>query len=89
MIKAVGSSLTNIINGSIYGLMKQKWSVFEIRNFGDMLLYQALQQCIKERPSPCFPEKRPSKKIRIYERKKHFIGSNLELNGILDCFLNL
>ena len=89
MIKAVGSNLTNLINGSIYGLMKQKWSVFEIRNFGDMLLYHALQQCIKERPSPCFPENGPKKKMRIYEPKKYFIRSNFELNGILDCFLDL
>ena len=46
MIKAVGAKLTNLINGSIYGIMKNKWTIYEIKNFGDMLLYFALKQCI-------------------------------------------
>ena len=52
MIKSVGKSLTNHINGSVYGLMKNKLIVHEIYNFGEMLLYYSLRQCVFERPSP-------------------------------------
>ena len=55
-IKAVGSSITNINNGSIYGLMEQEWSPLETRNFGEMLLYFAFKKCIIERPSPYLPK---------------------------------
>ena len=65
MIKSC-KNLTNLINGSIYGLMKEKWSVFEIKIFGEMLLYFALQQCISERRSVIFPKD-------VFEPKKYFI----------------
>ena len=88
MIKAAGKRLTNLINGSIYGLMENKWTIQEVKNFGEMLLYFALKQCILERPSAYFP-KNFVKKRSVYEAKKYYIQSNYELNGILDCFLDL
>ena len=92
MIKAAntGNNLTNLINGSIYGLMKEKWTSFEIKNFGEMLLYFALKQSILERPAILLPEDfRKKKTINVFEPKKYFISSNYELNGILDYFLNI
>ena len=91
MIKAAGKNLTNLINGSIYGLMKDKWSIFEIRNFGEMLLYFALKQSIIERPSKILPSDiRKNKNIvKVFEPKKYFIRTNYELNGILDYFLDM
>ena len=90
MIKAAGTHLTNILNGSIYGFMKT-WSFFEIRNFGEMLLYFSLQKCIIDRPSPLFRDDfmRKKKRSDIYEPKKYHVKSNFELNGILDSFLNM
>lgn len=88
MIKSVGSKLTNLISGSIYGLMKSRWTLNEIQNFGEMLLYFALKQCIIERPSPVFPDDiKKKKKVNVFEPKKYFIKSNYELNGILDYLL--
>ena len=92
MIKAAGKSLTNLINGSTYGLMKTKWTKSQIQNFGDMLLYFALKQCIVESPSQFYPKNIPMKKERktsVYEGKKYSIQFNYELNGILDCFLQM
>ena len=90
MIKAVGQTLTNILNGSIYGLMKDQWTQTEILNFGEMLLYFASKQCIIERPPTIFAEDvRKQKTIKVYEPKKYFIKSNYELNGILDYFLDM
>lgn len=89
MIKAVGKNLTNLINGSIYGLM-ESWSIYEIKNFGEMLLYFALNQCILERPTPMYPSDIKKTKTKpVYEPKKYFIKTNYEFNGILDCFLEL
>ena len=90
MIRAAGNSLTNIINGSIFGLMKSQWSDHEINNFGEMLLYFALKQSIFERPTPIFAsDLKNSKPISVFEPKKYFIKTNYELNGILDYFLDL
>ena len=50
MIRAAGPNLTNILNGSAYGLMKNKWTLNEIKNFGEMLLYFSFKQCLAERP---------------------------------------
>ena len=33
MIEAAGSKLTNLRSGSIYGLMKSKWTTHEVKNF--------------------------------------------------------
>ena len=92
MIKAVslGNNLTNLINGSIYGLMKEKWTTYEIKNFGEMLLYFALKQSILERPSILFPEDfRKKKPVNVFEPKEYHISTNYEINGILDYFLDL
>ena len=67
MIKAAGNKLTNLINGSVYGLMKSKWTLEEVKNFGEMLLYFALKQSIVERPSPIFPEDiKNKKKVQVF-----------------------
>lgn len=90
MLKATGSNLTNLINGTIYGLMKEKWTPFKTKNFGEMLLYIALKQCIIERPSIIYPDDiRKKKSIKVFEPKKYFIQTNYELNGILDYFLEM
>ena len=90
MIKAAGNKLTNLISGSIYGLMKYKWTMQEIKKFGEMLLYFAFKQCITERPSQIFPKDIKLKNtVKVHEPKKYFIKTNYELNGILDCFLEL
>jgi hypothetical protein len=57
MIQATGkTSLTNINSGSVYGLMKNKWTDHEILNFGEMLLYFSFKKCILERPCPTYPD---------------------------------
>ena len=89
MIKSIGKSLTNLINGSVYGIMKNKWTVHEIHNFGEMLLYYSLRQCIFERPNPTYPKDIKKKKFKsVSEAKKYFL-TNYEFNGIMDCFLEL
>ena len=90
MINAAGFGTTNINQGSKYGLMKDKWTETEIRNFGETQLYFALKQCIVERPTPIFPENiKKKKKENFHEAKKYNIKTNYEFNGIMDCFLNL
>ena len=70
--------------------MHNEWTRNEIRNYGEMLLYFALKQCIVERPSPYFPENFQGKMVKkVYEPKKYKIRTNYELNGILECFLSL
>ena len=71
MIKAVGKSLTNLISGSVYGLMKNKWSQSEILNFGEMLLYFSLRQCIIERPNSFFPKDFKNSKNNNSNPKKY------------------
>ena len=90
MIKSAGNSLTNLINGSVYGLMKNKWTIPEIKNFGEMLLYLSLRQCIWERPNPTFPKdiKKKAKIEQDSEPKKYFFKTNYEFNGIMDYFLD-
>ena len=46
MIHAAGNKLTNLIKGSAH----------EIINFGEMLIYFALKQCILERPPKIYHE---------------------------------
>ena len=88
MINAAGCVTSNINKGSVYGLMKEKWTKHEIKNFGELQLYFALKQCIVERPAPIFPENIKKKK-NVHELKKYHIKTNYEFNGIMDCFLNL
>ena len=52
LIKSVNlKNVTNVINGSPYGVMKTSWNSVEIFNFGIMLLYNAFKMCIVEKPS--------------------------------------
>ena len=88
MIKAAGNKLTNLISGSIYGLMKSKWTPYEIKKFGEMHLYSALKQCIYERPTPIYShEVKKMTQKTVYEPKKYCLKNNYEFNGILDYFL--
>ena len=49
LIKAIGlESLTNKINGTCYGVMKDEWSETEIINFGIMMLYNTLKMAIQD-----------------------------------------
>ena len=51
LIKAINlRHLNNQINGTAYGCMKM-WNDTEVRNFGNMLLYYAMNICINERPA--------------------------------------
>ena len=56
MIKSAGNNITNSRDSSLYGLMKNDWSNTEILNFGEMILYFSLRECIINRPTPHFPE---------------------------------
>ena len=56
MIKSAGMNITNSRNSSLYGLMRDKWSNTEILNFGEMILYFSLRQCIFNRPTPYYPD---------------------------------
>ena len=54
MIKTTGENLTNVINGSVHGIMKNEWTSTEVLNFGEMLLYFSFCQCLIERPIPTY-----------------------------------
>ena len=50
VIKSVGiNNITNIINGTPYGIMKT-WNSIEVANYGTMILYKALKMCINDPP---------------------------------------
>jgi hypothetical protein len=86
MIRAAKPNITNIRNGSSYGIMKDSWTQNETLFYGDSLLYYALKTCIIERPTPFFPHHVISKKK---SKPTDFIRSNYEYNGILELFLEL
>ena len=89
MIRSIGNDLCNSRDGSCYGVMKS-WTPEQIFNFGEILLYFAFEQCLKERPSEYFLEDFTIKKQeKVYEPKKYNLASNFELNGVLDLFLYL
>ena len=55
IIKSLGlSNTTNEINSSPFGAMKY-WNHFEIVNYGNMLLYNALNMAISENPPLIYP----------------------------------
>ena len=69
IIKALNlDKLTNIVNGSAYGIMKDTWNNKEVINYGNMILYNALKMCIQEPPTIIYendvllPKKRISRK---------------------------
>ena len=87
MIKAAGCKISNINKGLVYGLIKEKWTEHEIKNFGELQLFFALKQCIVERPAPIFPANiKKKRKKNVHESKKYHIKTNYEFNGIIDCF---
>ena len=52
VIKAVGlGNLTNQINGTCYGDMENNWREHEILNFGNLLLYNCLENILFETPT--------------------------------------
>ena len=86
MIKALGiNNVTNEINGSQFGAMKNKWNYFEITNYGNMILYNALKMAINENPPLIFHS--DIQKKRTISRKNGI--EDFELEGILSCFLEL
>ena len=85
IIKALGiNNLTNSINGTVYGAMKDNWNFKEIVNFGNMLLYNAFKMCIIEPPSIIYHGD-VSYKYRPCTKKE----KDIELMAILDYFLDL
>ena len=69
MIISAGKNITNSMNSSQYGLMKNNWSCTEIKKIGEMLLYFSLKQCIINRPTPQFPKDFYRKFLRrIYDQ---------------------
>ena len=51
LIKAIGlGKLSNRINGASYGVMRDSWNVFEVTNFGTMLLYNAMHDLLSDLP---------------------------------------
>ena len=83
IIKALNvNNITNIVNGTAYGAMKNTWNETAIVNYGSMILYNALKMCINDPP-------RIIKSEDIVLPKKRCSRSNWELQGILQCFLEL
>ena len=86
MIRAAKPNITNIRNGSSYGIMKNGWTNHETKIYGNSLLYYALKKCIIEQPTPFFPQNVMSKKK---SKPTDFIINKYEYNGILELFLEL
>ena len=87
MIKSLGlNNITNNINGSAFGVMKSKWNIFEVMNYGNMLLYNSFKMAIQENPPLIFPEN-ILRNPRSTSRKCTL--EDYELEGILNCFLEL
>ena len=85
-IKAVGlNNLTNVANSTAYGDMNN-WSQTEILNFGNMTLFNALRQTIIDKPRLVYKE---DVSVETYERPRRLSIDSNELQGILDCFIEL
>ena len=85
IIKALGfNNLTNAINGTCYGAMKENWNNNEIINFGDMLLLNAFRMCIIEPPSLIYQED-VVMNIRGFTKKE----KAMELVGIFDYIIEM
>ena len=77
-------NIANIINGSPYGVMKYVWNENEIKNYGTMILFNALKMCIIDKPRLI---KHTDVGMPIFRGKN--VLDNWELEGILQCFLEL
>ena len=52
IIKALGlEHITNKINGTCYGIMKEEWSCTEIVNFGNMMINACMKNVLQNPPS--------------------------------------
>ena len=72
MIKAAGlDNLTNAINSAPHGTMK-KWNENEVVNFGNMLIYNALNVVVSEKPQLIYKE---DVKIKKKSDRKHAKGN--------------
>ena len=85
IIKAPGhNNLTNSINGSCYGDMKDSWNKNEILNFGNMLLYNAFKMCLIKPPSVIYSED-----VVMNFKQCTDLERDIELTGILEYFLDM
>ena len=88
IIKALGlNNITNVNNGSPYGAMQKEWNHFEVINYGNMLLFNALKMAINENPRLIHHEDILVKTRKTRKRKPSM--EDYELEGILNCFLDL
>ena len=87
MIRSVGNNLTNLINGSAYGAMKTTWTQKDAKLYGDMLIFFALEKCIKEKPISILPSDMTLEVSNTH--KNYSIKTNYELKGILEYFLEM
>ena len=86
-IKTLGlNNLTNNINGSPFGVMLSKWNHFETLNYGNMILFNALKMAIHENPPTIYPE---DISINPKTKTRKTALEDFELEGILNCFLEL
>ena len=83
LIKALKLNyLTNEISGSCYGAMKDSWNETEVINFGNMMLLNTLKMAVKEQPQILMEHD----VMLPNGRNKR---ESWELDGILECFLDL
>ena len=75
------NNITNIINGTPYGIMKT-WNSIEVENYGTMILYKALKMCINDPP-------RIIHSNDVVLPREKFVRPDWEMDGILQCFLEL
>ena len=82
LIRSLGlNNLTNVVNGTPYGAMTS-WNDNEVKNFGKMLLYNALLMCVMEPPRVIFMED-------VVLPKGRASMKDWELHGILEYFLDM
>ena len=86
IIKTIGlNNLTNVVNGTCYGDIKECWSETEIVNYGNMILMNAFKMCIQENPvmimeDDVFITEKEDIEIRRYK---------WEVEGMLECLLEM
>ena len=66
--------------------MLSKWNHFEILNYGNMILFNALKMAIHENPPVIYPE---DISINPKTKTRKTALEDFELEGILNCFLEL
>ena len=82
IIKSLGlNNITNVVNGTRYGDMRF-WNENEVSNFGKIMLYNALVMCVMEPPRIIYMND-------VVLPKQKTSSKDWELQGILECFLDL